>query len=174
MRQLDGITESMDMSLGGLRELLMDREAWHAAVREVAKSRTQLNWTISDVEHFFTCLFCISLETEMKWKSVTQSCLTLCNPMDYSPPGSSVHGISQTRILEWVPIPFSRGSSQPRDRTRASYIAGGYFTIWATREAQLTGASLPVIFGQRNVYSKILCFLLNFKSALCIQDARSL
>ena len=105
---------------------------------------------------------------------VTQSCLTLCNPMDYSPPGSSVHGISQTRILEWVPIPFSRGSSQPRDQTCASYIEDGFFTISATEEAQLTGASIPVTFGQRNVYSKILCFLLNFMSPLCIQDARSL
>ena len=46
---------------------------------------------------------------------VAQSRPTLCNPMDYSPPGSSIHGISQTRILEWVAIPFSRGSSQPRD-----------------------------------------------------------
>ena len=47
--------------------------------------------------------------------SVTQSCLTLCDPMDYSPPGSSVHGIFQARILEWVAISFSRGSFQPRD-----------------------------------------------------------
>ena len=45
---------------------------------------------------------------------VTQLCLTLCNPMDCSPPGSSVHGIPQTRILEWVAIPFSRGPSWPR------------------------------------------------------------
>jgi len=44
-----------------------------------------------------------------------QSCLTLCDPMDYSPPGSSVHGILQARILEWVAMPFSRRSSQPRD-----------------------------------------------------------
>ena len=48
---------------------------------------------------------------------VTQSCLTLCHSVDYSPPGSSVHGILQARILEWIPIPFSRGSSQLRDRT---------------------------------------------------------
>ena len=66
---------------------------------------------------------------------VTQSCLTLCNPMDYSLQGSSVHGILQQRILEWVAIPFSRGSSQPRDRTQVSHIAGSFFTIWATREA---------------------------------------
>ena len=54
--------------------------------------------------------------------------------MDYSPPGSSVHGILQVRIIEWVAIPFSRGSSQPRDRTQVSHIAGRFFTIWATRE----------------------------------------
>jgi len=60
---------------------------------------------------------------------VTQSCLTLYNPMDCSPPGSSVHGILQARILEWVAIPFSRGSSQPRDRTQVSHTAGRFFTI---------------------------------------------
>ena len=53
---------------------------------------------------------------------VVQSYLTLCNPMDYSPLGSSVHGILQPRILEWAAIPFSRGSSQPRDGTHASCI----------------------------------------------------
>ena len=52
-----------------------------------------------------------------------------------SPLGSSVHGILQARILEWVAIPFSRGSSRPRDQTQVSRIAGGYFTICATREA---------------------------------------
>ena len=55
---------------------------------------------------------------------ITQACLTLCNPLDYSPPGFSVHGILQARILEWVVIPFSRGSSQPRDWAWISYIAG--------------------------------------------------
>ena len=57
-----------------------------------------------------------------------QSCLTLCNPMDYSLPGSSVPGILQARILEWVALPSSRGSSQPRDWTWVSHIAGGFFT----------------------------------------------
>ena len=60
--------------------------------------------------------------------SVAQSCPALCDPMDSSPPGSSVHGISQARILEWVAISFSRGSSQPRGRTWVSCIAGGFFT----------------------------------------------
>ena len=65
---------------------------------------------------------------------VTQLCLTLCNHMDCSPSGSSVHRILQERILEWVAIPFSRGSSQPRDRTWFSCIIGRFFTVWVTRE----------------------------------------
>jgi len=65
--------------------------------------------------------------------TVAQSCLTLCNPMDCSPPGSSVHGILQARILEWVAIPFSRGSSQLRDWTWVSHTVGRFFSIWATR-----------------------------------------
>ena len=69
------------------------------------------------------------------WCEVTQSCPTLCCPMDCSPPGSSIHGIFQARILEWIAISFSRGSSQPRDRTLVSCIAGRRFTVWATREA---------------------------------------
>ena len=64
-----------------------------------------------------------------------QSCLTLCDPMDYSLPRSSVHEILQATILEWVTICFSRGSSRPRNGTRVSCIAGRFFTIWATREA---------------------------------------
>ena len=66
---------------------------------------------------------------------VTQSCPTLCDPMDSSLPGSSIHGIFQARVLEWVAISFSRGSSRPKDRTRVSLIAGRRFTVWATRES---------------------------------------
>ena len=68
--------------------------------------------------------------------SVAQSCLTLWDSVDCSLPGSSVHGILQVRILEWVAIPFSRGSSPNRDRTQVSHIAGRFFTVWATREAK--------------------------------------
>ena len=58
---------------------------------------------------------------------ITRSCLTLCDPMDYRLPGSSVHEISQAKILEWVAIFFSSGSSQPRDWTHVSCIAGRFF-----------------------------------------------
>ena len=60
---------------------------------------------------------------------VAQLCPTFCDPMDYT-----VHEILQARVLEWVAIPFSRGSSQPRDRTQVSHTADGFFTSWATRE----------------------------------------
>ena len=70
---------------------------------------------------------------------ITQSCLTLCDPMHCSPPGFSVYGIIQARILDWIAIPFSRGSSWPRDQTRiscASCMTGRFFTFWVTGEVQ--------------------------------------
>ena len=70
-----------------------------------------------------------------KVSEVAQSCPTLCDPVDCSLPGSSVHGILQARVLEWAAISFSRGSSQPRDRTQVSRIAGRRFNLWATRES---------------------------------------
>ena len=86
-----------------------------------------------------------SLEQDTKWdcvfskvkRLVSQSCLTLCNLMDCSSPDSSVHGILQARILKWVAIPFSRGSSWPRDQTHVSCTTGRFFIIWATREAHV-------------------------------------
>ena len=89
-------------------------------------------------------------EDKKSKSQVAQSCLTLCNPMDCSLPGSSVRGIFQARILEWVAISFSRRSSQPRDRTQVSCISGAFFTIWTTREApfSLTSScnpSFPVV-----------------------------
>ena len=66
---------------------------------------------------------------------VSQSYPTLCNPVDCSLPGFSIHGILQARILEWVTISFSRGSSWPRDGTQVSLIGGRCFNLWATREA---------------------------------------
>ena len=80
----------------------------------------------------FSCI------TAWKWKVkvlIAQSCQTLGDPVDCTPLGSSVHGTLQARILQWVAILFSRGSSQPRVQTQVSCTAGRFFTIWATREA---------------------------------------
>ena len=77
----------------------------------------------------------------LRSKRVAQLCPTLCNPLDCSPPGPSVHGILQARMLEWVAMPFSRGSSRPRDQTPVSCIAGRFFTIWATS---------PIVTGNRS------------------------
>ena len=78
---------------------------------------------------------CYNLSICCVWLTA-QLCPTLCDPMDGSPPGSSVHWILQARLLEWVAIPSSRGSSQPRDQTQFSRIAGVDSFDWATREAQ--------------------------------------
>ena len=78
---------------------------------------------------------------------VTQSCPTLYNPMDCSLPGSSVHGILQARIQEWIAISFSKASSQPRDRTWVSHIAGRFFTLWATREPLYNGIIWAITAG---------------------------
>ena len=72
-------------------------------------------------------------ESEVK-VLVTQLYPILCDPVVCSPLGSSARGISQARILEWVAVSFSRGSSQPRDQTWVSCIVGKFFTAWATRE----------------------------------------
>ena len=81
-------------------------------------------WTLDDV--------CVCM-------LVTQSCLTFCDPVNCSPPASFVQAILQARILEWVAISFSRGSSQPRDQTWVSCIVGGFFTIWPSREGPWCG-----------------------------------
>ena len=84
----------------------------------------------------FSCVqLCVTLQTRVHAKSL-QSYLTPSDPVNRSLPGSSVCGILQARILKWVAVPFSRGSSQPRDWTCVFCIAGRFFTHWATWEAQ--------------------------------------
>ena len=99
----------------------------------------------------------------LKWSEIAQSCPTFCNPVDCRPPGSSVHGISQARTLEWVAISFSRGSSWPRDWTQASCIGRWIFTTEHQRSPTLT-CSWASSSNTNLFYSKVLnasCNLLN-------------
>ena len=84
---------------------------------------------------FWLSIFPWNIKLKKVKTEVTQSCPTLCNPMDCSLPGSSLHGILQARVLEWVDISFSRGSSRSKDQTQVSHIPGRHFNLWATREA---------------------------------------
>ena len=99
MRWLDGITDSMDVSLNELRELVMDREAWCAAIHGVSKSRTwlsdwtELNWTELNPLHLLCSLYILHdyLGSSVQFSSVAQSCPTLCDPTNRSTPGLPVH-----------------------------------------------------------------------------------
>ena len=84
---------------------------------------------VCEKNHERRVLYMVKKESESE---VAQSCPTLCDPMDCNLSGSSVHGIFQARVLEWIAISFSKGSSQPRNRTQVSRIAGRPFTVWAT------------------------------------------
>ena len=94
---------------------------------------------------------------------VTQSCPTLCDPMDYSPPGSSVHEMLQARLLKWVAIPFSRGSSWPGDQTQVSCTASRFFTDWANLEEHRKpcGVITPTPPTLWNVLIPSLCLIIS-------------
>ena len=97
--------------------------AWWAAFYGVAQSWKRLTWLSS------SRAYSVPGYSKVKESEVAQSCPTLCDSIDYT-----VHGIPQAVILEWVTLPFSKGSSQPRDQTQVSRIAGRFFTSWARRE----------------------------------------
>ena len=102
-----------------------------------------------------------------KWSEVAQSCPTLCNPMDCSLPGSSLHGIFQAIVLEWIAISFSRGSSQPRDWTWVSRFVDRCFPIWAMRKIkriQIKNEFFQILVW---VLKKVSLFVKRFYSSVC-------
>ena len=134
--EMDGIIKTMDVSLHKLWEKVKDRETWHAAVHGVTKIQTQLSDWTTVTTLVTSSLIPLGLLSSFfffkvwKWKSFISVQL-------FVTPWTVVHGILQARILDWVTFHFSRESSQPRDRNHDSHIAGGFFTSWATREAQM-------------------------------------
>ena len=91
---------------------------------------------------------------------VSQSCPTLCDPMDCSPPGSTVHGISQARVLDWAVVSFSRGSSWPRDQARVSRNVDRRFTIWASREVLYLFPILHILTNTLSIFIFFFFFFL--------------
>ena len=99
---------------------------WQGLSYKVKQQSSQSTY----LSYFLWCLK-VKVKTE---NEVAQSCPTLCDPVDCSLSGSSVYGFFQARVLEWIAISFSRGSSQPRDQIRVSCITSRRFTFWATKE----------------------------------------
>ena len=106
---------------------------WRPKVQNQGAGRASMGGSFLDSSSFWWWFSCSAVPNS-------------CYPMNCSPPGSSVCGISQARILEWVAIPSSRGSSQPRDLTQVSPIAGRFFTIWAARQFLLWAHILGLLF----------------------------
>ena len=88
--------------------------------------------TVTYFVRSYFCYVCVGRSKKLKVKSLSH--VRLCDSMDCSLPGSSVHGIFLARLLEWIAISFSRGSFQPRDWTWVSHIVDRLFTVWTTRE----------------------------------------
>ena len=107
------------------------------------------------IRKVFLTMLCISLSfKKVKESEVAQSCLTLCNLMDCSLPGFSIHGIFQARILEWVAISFSKRSSWPRDWTQVSCIVGRCFTVWAIRKGYWQVCRVSTMSCMRSSFNK--------------------
>ena len=123
-----------------MKHPLLAGHRWHSTSKLLPHSN----------EHLYIYFIC---KERKKENEVTQSCPTVCDPVDCSLPGSSVHGILQARILEWVAISFSRGSSRPRDQTQVFCIAGRRFrACWDLRDH----LSQYLVLQQRKLMSEAL------------------
>ena len=150
--------------LSVLQEILKDRGAWHATVHGVAKSQMwHRNWATtvmkSDLSNDNVSVEGCDWHNLLAYLCVCSlySCPTLCSPRDCSMPGSSSHGVFQARILEWIAISSSRGSSWSRDWTPVSWVAGRFFTSEPPGKPYLLNNCILVIC---NYYIKLLCYIL--------------
>ena len=138
------------------------RNAWSSS-REISYQMADSVWL--GLRLWSHSQYCLGRKTDQLYLCkvkmlVTQSCPTPCDLVDCSPPGSSVHGILQAGILEWVAIPFSRISSRPRDWTQVSWITSRFFTVWARTGTELV-ESVTVLFGEEKLISCICISLYN-------------
>ena len=136
------------LSMGILQARILQ---WVAMTSSRASSPPSDQTQVSRIAGRFFTIWTTAEALSHIWKKVkekaTQSCPPLCDHMDYT-----VHGILQARILEWVAFPFSRGSSQPRNRTGVSCIAGGFFTNWPIREAPHHMYICPYFFLEKSIF----------------------
>ena len=108
--------------------------------RSCILSNSQVMWVLLAEDPILSCMkvhICVRVRTQ------SFSCVTLCNPLNLDPPGSSIHGVFQARTLEWVAISSSRGSSRPKDGTHISCIHRWILHHWAAREAPHKGVGHP-------------------------------
>ena len=130
-------TYDCDLRLSSLTTIISSSSLSHVAhVRLSCTERGDFLLFTSHILSFPTSYNCFPRSLDLECAVCAQVCPNLWDPMDCSPPGSSVHGIFQARILEWVAISSSRGSSQSRDQTCISYIGRLFLYCWAIREAQ--------------------------------------
>ena len=138
--QYPGLENSMDcIGHGVAKSWIRQRLSFHFTNKLIYKIETNL-W-ISKTSLWLPVEKCWWRDTLGAWdKHTWLLCLTLCNSVDYT-----VHGILQARIREWVGVPFSRGSFQPRDQIQVSPVASWFFTSWTTREAQEYWSNLSLL-----------------------------
>ena len=148
-----GVGREVDVTLKGKRKHLCSDGNIHCGysgcdtvrVLQDVTRFTRWNWVKGVEDLYYFLQLCVNLYEEVK-VLVAQLCPTLCDPVVCSPLSSSVHGILQARILEWVAISFYRASFWPREWTQITCTSGKFFTVWAIREAPRTLESIAIPF----------------------------